>query len=396
MAEVENIEFKWGKKRGIGARNRDVQFYESFTYDGLCYTLYDNVYLHKEGHSLPFLGKLIKIWENPDKSKKVKILWFFRPSEISKYLKVELNHPNEVFLASGDGVGLFNINPLEAIVGKCNVVCISKDSRNPQPSDQELQKADFVFCRTFNVKRCIIVDEMDEKIAGIDVKFIFNRMGSLKPPSSHNTDVDDKHTSETAMAVNKKVILSNKLNSFETQNFEDRQGEQKPVVEETFAADDRQESVFNYKSASSLKAEENKELKVDEKLKSIEDLGELDERPYKKAKLDSFGKVSDCKNEIDVLVPNIIASEDEPRCAANTNGTSNSSTKLELGNDELTKPTCKLPNESSSWPSNDIIKTDGKALEVISRPDFEIGVLELSPSFLSFCLSLATWSSNVH
>lgn len=112
MAEVENIEFKWGKKRGIGRRNRDVQFYGSFTYDGLYYSLYDNVYLHKEGQSLPFLGKLIKIWENPDKSKKVKILWFFQPYEISKYLKFELNHPNEVFLASGDGVGLVNINPL--------------------------------------------------------------------------------------------------------------------------------------------------------------------------------------------------------------------------------------------------------------------------------------------
>lgn len=210
-------------------------------------------------------------------------------------------------------------------------------------------------------------------------------MGSLKPSSSHNTDVDDKHTGKTAMAVNKKVILS-----------ENRQGEQKPVVEETFAADDRQENVFNYESASSLKAEENKELKVDEKLRSIEDLGELVERPYKKAKLDSFGKVSDGKNKIDVLIPNIVASEDEPRCATNPNGTPNSSTKLNVGDDELTKPTCKLLNESSSWPSNDIIKTDDKALEVSSRPDFEIGVLELSPSFLSFCLSLATWSSNVH
>ncbi|KAK8523383.1 hypothetical protein V6N13_113326 [Hibiscus sabdariffa] len=146
MAEAKNIElFKWGKKRGIGGRNNDVQFYESFTYDGLDYNLYDNVYLHKAGQPLPYLGKLIKIWENPDKSKRVKVLWFFRPCEISSHLVGELAHPNEVFLASGEGVGLANINPLETISGKCNVVCISKDRRNPQPSDQDLEMAALYF-----------------------------------------------------------------------------------------------------------------------------------------------------------------------------------------------------------------------------------------------------------
>lgn len=109
---IENLEFKWGKKRGTGGVNTKVQFYESFTYDGLDYTLYDNVYLHKEGEPLPYLGKLIKIWETASQLKKVKVLWFFQPSEISNYLFVELAHPNEVFLASGEGVGLANINPL--------------------------------------------------------------------------------------------------------------------------------------------------------------------------------------------------------------------------------------------------------------------------------------------
>lgn len=109
---VENLEFEWGKKRGVGGKKKDVQFYESFTYDGVVYALYDCVYLYKEGEPDPYIGKLIKIWENADKTKKVKVLWFFRPCEILSYLGVEDTAENELFLASGDGVGLANVNPL--------------------------------------------------------------------------------------------------------------------------------------------------------------------------------------------------------------------------------------------------------------------------------------------
>ncbi|KAL4302700.1 hypothetical protein GQ457_10G002250 [Hibiscus cannabinus] len=336
MAEAKNIElFKWGKKRGIGGRNNDVQFYESFTYDGLDYNLYDNVYLHKAGQPLPYLGKLIKIWENPDKSKRVKVLWFFRPCEISSHLVGELAHPNEVFLASGEGVGLVNINPLETISGKCNVVCISKDRRNPQPSDQDLEMADFVFYRTFDVKQCSVMDKMDDKIAGIDVKFLFNQVCSIK-----HSNMDDKHTGETAMAI----------------------------------------------------TESNKDLKVDEKSKSVENLVELDERSHKKAKLDCVVQVSNEKNENDGLVPNRYSdgndSEDKLSCATNPNGASeNSPTKLKA-DDELTKPSSSHPNEG--------IETTDEASGVANRADFVSGVLELPPSFLSFCLSLGAWSSKAH
>lgn len=111
-AEIENLEFKWGKKRGIGGKKKDVQFYESFTYDGVEYTLYDSVYLYKEEESKPYIGKLIKIWENADKTKRVKVLWFFRPSEISNFLGNDQTPENELFLACGEGVGLTNVNPL--------------------------------------------------------------------------------------------------------------------------------------------------------------------------------------------------------------------------------------------------------------------------------------------
>ncbi|XP_030946678.1 protein ANTI-SILENCING 1 [Quercus lobata] len=197
---VENLEFEWGKKRGVGGKKKDVQFYETFTYDGVEYSLYDSVYLYKEGEPDPYVGKIIKIWENSDKTKKVKILWFFRPCEIQNFLGNEDSAENELFLASGEGVGLANVNPLEAISGKCNVVCTSKDSRNPQPSDEELQAADFIFCRAFDVGNHRILDKIEEKVAGIEVKFIFNRIDLQKTNVVLKLDSDKKGASGNAVA----------------------------------------------------------------------------------------------------------------------------------------------------------------------------------------------------
>lgn len=109
---VEDSEFKWGKKRGVGGKRKEVQFYESFTYDGVEYALYDCLYLYKEDEPEPYIGKLIKMWELPDKAKKIKVLWFFRPHEILKWLGEVKTVEKELFLASGEGVGLANVNPL--------------------------------------------------------------------------------------------------------------------------------------------------------------------------------------------------------------------------------------------------------------------------------------------
>ncbi|XP_009783769.1 protein ANTI-SILENCING 1 isoform X2 [Nicotiana sylvestris] len=180
LENEEEVKFVWGRKRGIGGKRKEVQFYESFTYDDVEYALYDCVYMHKEGQ-LPYIGKIIKIWENPDKSRKIKVHWFFRPSEILYHLKgVKVAVENEIFLASGEGTGLANVNPLEAIAGKCNVVCISEDNSNPQPSEEEVKMADFVFYRAFDVGKCSILDKMDDKVGGLDVKYVFNRKVSQK------------------------------------------------------------------------------------------------------------------------------------------------------------------------------------------------------------------------
>lgn len=167
-SKLDDPEFQWGKKKGVGGKKKDVQFYSSFTYDGVEYTLYDSVYLYKEGEPEPYIGKLIKIWETADKAKKVKVLWYFRPGEIRNFLEGCEVGGNELFLACGDGVGLANLNPLEAIVGKCNVLCILKDSRNPQPSNEELHLAEFVFYRFFDVGQRKVLDKIDDMIAGVE------------------------------------------------------------------------------------------------------------------------------------------------------------------------------------------------------------------------------------
>lgn len=114
MAEDQatDLDFKWGKKRGVGGKKKEVRFYESFTYDGVDYSLYDCVYMHKDEEPEPYIGKLIKIWENADKTKKVKVHWFFRPSEISRWLGDAVTLENEIFVAAGEGIGLANVNSL--------------------------------------------------------------------------------------------------------------------------------------------------------------------------------------------------------------------------------------------------------------------------------------------
>ncbi|KAI5394059.1 protein ANTI-SILENCING 1 isoform X1 [Lathyrus oleraceus] len=174
--EPKTLEFKWGIKRGKGGKKRDIQFYESFTLNGVDYSLFDTVYLKSGAQPEPHIGKIIKIWGTPsDKTRKIKIQRFIRPCEISKLLTGIKIYYNELFLSCGDCTGLALINPLESITGKCNVVCISKDSRNPQPSDEAFRKAGFVFYRYFDVGQCKIVEEVDDKIAGVEVKNFFNK-----------------------------------------------------------------------------------------------------------------------------------------------------------------------------------------------------------------------------
>ncbi|XP_022777143.1 protein ANTI-SILENCING 1-like isoform X2 [Durio zibethinus] len=163
--EETDVEFKWGNKLEVDEQNPTSQLYESFVYDGIEYSLFDCVYFGPE--PVFSVGKLVKIWELPNHERMVEVVWFFRPEEIRDLFGDDESLQNELLLASGEGRGLSNVNVLEAISGKCNVVCASKDRRNPQPSKVELSMADFTFYRTFDVGSCRAVDNFPDTIAGI-------------------------------------------------------------------------------------------------------------------------------------------------------------------------------------------------------------------------------------
>lgn len=177
--EIVGGDFKWGNKRGIGLKNKDTQFYDSFVYDGVEYFLYDSVYFYHTDHVETSIGKLVKMYET-SRAKMIRVVWFFRPSEIRNFHRGYKPCWNELFLASGKGKGLFNINLLESILGKCNVVCTSEDRRNPKPSETELKRADFLFKCTFDVDRCVIDDKFPDKIDGAEVERFFNKKGAKK------------------------------------------------------------------------------------------------------------------------------------------------------------------------------------------------------------------------
>ncbi|KAM3284568.1 protein ANTI-SILENCING 1 isoform X2 [Capsicum chacoense] len=181
--EEDSPEFSWGATKGRGATNKDIQFYKSFTYNGVEFNLYDCVYMCRRDEPEPDIGKIVKMWESETRKRIVKVVWFFRPAEVSHWLNNIKVLNNELLLASGEGIGLSNINPVEAITGKCNVVCISTDRRNPQPEDEDLATAEFLFYRTFDVRTRDISDEFPNSIAQIEVEHFFNKViGQKQPP----------------------------------------------------------------------------------------------------------------------------------------------------------------------------------------------------------------------
>ncbi|KAI3445238.1 hypothetical protein Pfo_001903, partial [Paulownia fortunei] len=147
----EDLQFCWGIRKGA------MKLYESFTLDGIEYSLYDCVYV-TESHE-----------------KKVEVVWFFRPVEVAHWLGDIKPLQREIFLACGHGKGLSNVDPLEVISGKCNVVCSSKHKRNPQPTEEELRMADYVFYHTFDVGKYIISEKFPSSIGGIEETFASNR-----------------------------------------------------------------------------------------------------------------------------------------------------------------------------------------------------------------------------
>ncbi|KAK3219583.1 hypothetical protein Dsin_013553 [Dipteronia sinensis] len=60
----ENMDFKWGIKKGIDCMNEKLKFYESFVYEGVEYNLYDCVYVYSTGCFETSIGKLVEVYEH--------------------------------------------------------------------------------------------------------------------------------------------------------------------------------------------------------------------------------------------------------------------------------------------------------------------------------------------
>lgn len=400
-ADEDNLEFKWGKKRGVGGKKKEIQFYESFTYDGVEYTLHDCVFMHKEGEPEPYIGKLIKIWENPDKSKKVKVHWFFRPSEVIHWLRDEKALENEIFLASGEGVGLANVNPLEAIAGKCNVVCISKDSRNPQPSKEELKMSDYLFYRTFDVQHCTVLDKMDDKVGGVEIKFIFNRKesenGNGLPKSNggpnYESDKKDDKTNVTTSYETPKISgqsLPDGVGTVKTDGNYDHLAAKADsdvhdlLVKRGSSPGDVKDLLVTKESLPAGKPELAIDLDSGEAATKRVGSDDMDERLPKKSRIDYSSKQSEDRKKKGLQNLSTDFDENEakdPVASVSPSGDriksrlSMASLDMNKGSlkeaDERTRKLSngKLPKESALEPVEKDRETDGRVFEVTRRPD---------------------------
>ncbi|KAM0017396.1 putative BAH domain, nucleotide-binding alpha-beta plait domain superfamily [Helianthus debilis subsp. tardiflorus] len=261
-----DVAFRWGHKSRVGKKNPKIQYYESFTYDGVNYSLYDSVYLWSGDQRLPDIAKIIDIYETPRLKKMVKVVWYFRPTEVQKWLRGVRHLNNELFLASGEGNGLFNFNPLETICGKCNVVCKSKDERNPKASKEELKMSEYVFYRTFDVEKCILSDKFPDKIAGVDVERFFN------PKPKGNDGVTSKSNSPSKCETDNTstIVLGVPTSSSSGNNHSKKRTLQELDVDRTKSVEANSQSIMLKKRPNDhSKKRTLQELDVD-RTKSVE------------------------------------------------------------------------------------------------------------------------------
>ncbi|XP_024980346.1 protein ANTI-SILENCING 1-like [Cynara cardunculus var. scolymus] len=280
---AEEIAFSWGRKERLGGKKLDRQYYGSFTYDGVEYFLYDSVYLWCEGQQEPHIGKLVEIYETHHLDKKVKVVWYFRPSEVQQWLRGTRALSNELFLGSGVGQGLFNINALETISGKCNVVCKSKDKRNPQASIEELKMSDFIFYRTFDVGNCILSERFPDKIAGVEVGHFFNQRkymetGTPPKPKGNSKVAGISNSSSQFETYNDSAVAKE---HFERDNFTNKKGFRYPAATVSRPACSSSSASDSYH----LKKRKLQDLEVDEG--KIIEADSLSIKPKKRSKLDS-------------------------------------------------------------------------------------------------------------
>nr|KYP59583.1 hypothetical protein KK1_015019 [Cajanus cajan] len=281
----ESLGFKWGTKMGVDVKNKDIQYYESFVLEGVEYFLYDCVYMQTTGFLETSIAKLLKIYERPTREKVVRVVWYFRPVEIRNYLAQYQPRWDELFLASGEGhKGAANDVALESILGKCKIVCTSKDERNPKPLDTDLKKADYFFKCTFDVASRVIMDKFPKEIDGVKVEQFFNKNGDEKT-SSHlhvGTNMRPKVVIKTRTdpciishcQVSDKAEMRTSVNVLPKQSPDYFPNKKRKIVEEKPTIG-RSSQVLNEEEIDEKKVE----LRQDERVKTYNKVIEVMKRP---------------------------------------------------------------------------------------------------------------------
>lgn len=207
MADLDSDdEFMWGEaKRTL---DKERKYYHSFFYENEEYRLFDNVLLHDEDGLDGHVGKIMKLWEEKSsRGKMMLIQWYLRPRELPSHLQGPALRANskELFLSCGKGKGVVNENKLDSIDRKCKVLCTSKDTRNKQPSEDNLRDADYFFYRIYNVDRMCLsnVEAVVDKL-GCDV--VFNKLEWVSSECNkqlHKRDVSTSSIYNTRSGISK-------------------------------------------------------------------------------------------------------------------------------------------------------------------------------------------------
>ncbi|XP_044495584.1 protein ANTI-SILENCING 1 isoform X4 [Mangifera indica] len=207
----ENCNFRGRINEEVGYMKNDCHFYKSFKLKGVRYFLYDSVFAYQEDYPEAHIGKIVEIYKTPADEMRMKLVWFFRPHDIRNFLNDYKPSWKEIFLASGKGRGLSNVSPLEAVMRKCYVLCASNDRRNPQASKVELNTADYIFSRTFDVAKLKIEESFPEEIDGVKVEHFFNPRKDQALVNAHSSEENvrmETGKSSSSLSFGSKKVVS--------------------------------------------------------------------------------------------------------------------------------------------------------------------------------------------
>lgn len=155
--------FQWGKKQA----GTDSS-YESMCYKGVWYGLYDCVFC-RSGMKKPYVGKLMRLYEDEGGARKVRIRWFLRPYELPvsviRDLPKHVDNTNELFIALGSAKGVENDNKVEVILGTAFALCTARYRDNLVPPRLHVDGAHHFFNRAYDVSKKKVV-----KLANIENK----------------------------------------------------------------------------------------------------------------------------------------------------------------------------------------------------------------------------------